>query len=193
MAQYDAYVTQNTAASGLEFEVKTYSPAANSLMGFDNSKVAGNVTVTVATGGISLASGALLLAPASITATCTVPHSTEDYLIISDNGTLSKITVGNLVAAADVKVAVDAAATAGYFGVDGASGIFRVTSNDLVVTDGGDYVTVSLGSNAMKKVAAPAAYNSAGTAGTFSYDANYFYVCTGTDVWKRAVLAGTWS
>ena len=110
MAQYDAYITQNTAASGTEFEVKSFSPAANSLLGFDNSKIAGNVTVTVATGGISLSSGVLAIAPASITATCTTPHSTEDYLIISDNGTLSKITVGNLISAADVKVAVDSGA-----------------------------------------------------------------------------------
>ena len=193
MAQYDVYVVQNTAASGLEFENKTYAPAANSLMGFDNSKVAGNVTVTVATSGISLASGVLAIAPASITATCTVPHSTEDYLIISDNGVLSKVAVGNLMSAADVKVAVDAGATAGYLGADGASGVLRVTTNDITVTDGGDFITLSLGSNAVKKVAAPAAYNSTGTAGTVAYDANYWYVCTATNVWKRGVLAGTWA
>ena len=191
MAQYDAYLVQNTAAAGLEFENKVISPAANSLAGFDNSKIFGNVTVTVATGGISLSSGVLALAPASITAECTVPHATEDFLVISDNGTLKKITVGNLVAAADVKVAMDSGATPGYL-YDGGSGVLRFTTNDLSVTDSGDYMTVSLGSNAMKKVAAPAAYNSSGTAGTFAYDSNYFYVCTATDTWKRAVLMGTW-
>jgi hypothetical protein len=191
--QYDVLFQQNMAASGLEYEGKFIVPAANSLMGFDSSKVVGNVTATVATGGISITSGAILIAPASITATCTVPHSTEDYLIISDNGTLSKVTVGNLMSAADVKVAVDAGATAGYLGADGASGVLRVTTNDLTVADGGDYITLSLGSNAVKKVAAPAAYNSTGTAGTIAYDDNYLYIFTATNVNKRVALMGNWA
>jgi len=29
-----------------------------------------------------------------------------------------------------------------------------------------------------------------GTAGQISYDANYVYICTATDTWKRAALTG---
>ena len=39
--------------------------------------------------------------------------------------------------------------------------------------------------------AAPASATAAGTAGDIRYDADYIYVCTATDTWKRAALA-TW-
>jgi len=38
---------------------------------------------------------------------------------------------------------------------------------------------------------APAANNSTGTAGDIRYDADYIYVCTATDTWKRVAIA-TW-
>lgn len=189
---YDVYIRQNYGDGTVEFQESTFQPAANSLLGFNSSKVAANVTATVATGGIVISSGAISIAPASITQECTSPNSTEDYLIISDNGVLSKITVGNLMTAADKYVAVDAAATPGYLGVDGASGVLRVTTNDLTVTDGGNYITLSLGTNAMKKVAAPASAAASGVAGTFAYDNDYFYSCVATDTWKRTALC-TWS
>lgn len=42
-----------------------------------------------------------------------------------------------------------------------------------------------------KVVAAPAAANSTGVAGTIAYDASYVYVCVATDTWVRAALT-TW-
>lgn len=41
-------------------------------------------------------------------------------------------------------------------------------------------------------VAAPAAADSTGVAGTIAYDATHFYVCVATDTWVRADLA-TWT
>ena len=41
----------------------------------------------------------------------------------------------------------------------------------------------------LKWVTAPATATSAGTAGQIAYDANYFYVCVSTDVWRRTVMA----
>ena len=41
-------------------------------------------------------------------------------------------------------------------------------------------------------VTAPATKTSSGTAGQAAYDANYLYVCTGTDVWKRSAIATNW-
>jgi len=35
---------------------------------------------------------------------------------------------------------------------------------------------------------APVAWNSVGTTGMFAWDANYFYVCVGTNTWKRMAL-----
>ena len=42
-------------------------------------------------------------------------------------------------------------------------------------------------------VSAPAAKNSTGTAGQIAKDANYLYVCTATDVWKRSILSTNWT
>ena len=41
-------------------------------------------------------------------------------------------------------------------------------------------------------VSAPAAKNSTGTAGTLAKDANWFYICTATDTWKRSPIATNW-
>lgn len=41
-------------------------------------------------------------------------------------------------------------------------------------------------------VTAPAAKGSTGTAGQIAKDANYFYVCTATDTWKRSPIATNW-
>ena len=49
-----------------------------------------------------------------------------------------------------------------------------------------DFDTYRLGSNET-----PATASSAGTKGDIKYDADYLYVCTDTDTWKRATLT-TW-
>ena len=56
-------------------------------------------------------------------------------------------------AGADVKVAIDAAATAGYFGVAFNDGIFRWTQNHFTLADGGDFVTLSLADHATARTA----------------------------------------
>ena len=37
----------------------------------------------------------------------------------------------------------------------------------------------------------PASASATGTAGTIAWDADYIYVCTATDTWKRAAIS-TW-
>jgi hypothetical protein len=49
-----------------------------------------------------------------------------------------------------------------------------------------------LGTMPIAWVSAPATKTSTGTAGQAAYDSNFLYVCTGTDVWKRSVLATNW-
>ena len=39
--------------------------------------------------------------------------------------------------------------------------------------------------------ATPASASAAGTVGTMSWDANYIYICTATNTWKRVAIA-TW-
>lgn len=43
----------------------------------------------------------------------------------------------------------------------------------------------------LQVVSAPATASSTGTAGQVAYDASYFYVCTGTNTWKRVAIS-TW-
>ena len=54
----------------------------------------------------------------------------------------------------------------------------------IVGTNGG-------GTNAIAWATPPAATNSAGTPGQLAYTNNYFFVCVGTNTWRR-VLLGTW-
>ena len=66
-----------------------------------------------------------------------------DVLRTDGSGTLSwAVAAGGAADAFTVKV--DAAATAGYFGVAIGDGIFRVTENQFTIADGGDFVTLSL-------------------------------------------------
>jgi len=47
-------------------------------------------------------------------------------------------------AESDVKVGIDAAATAGYLGAAYNDGVFRVDQNELTYTDGGNFITIGL-------------------------------------------------
>ena len=44
---------------------------------------------------------------------------------------------------------------------------------------------------ALKSVAAPATANTTGVQGQIRYDTSYIYICTSTNVWKRAAIS-TW-
>ena len=69
-------------------------------------------------------------------------------------------------------------------------GLARVSTGVVKVTNGstGDGTI----SGQLRAVGtAPAATGSTGTAGDIRYDANYIYICTATNTWKRAAIA-TW-
>jgi hypothetical protein len=69
------------------------------------------------------------------------------------------------------------------------------SENGMILWDeAAGYPVVSLDGNWRRVgvyVAAPAAATSAGKAGHLATDANYIYVCTATDTWKR-VAVSTW-
>ncbi len=56
---------------------------------------------------------------------------------------------------------------------------------------GSNPVTVKNGSFILEASLPPATASSTGTRGTIAWDADYFYVCTATNTWKRAALT-TW-
>lgn len=80
---------------------------------------------------------------------------------------------------------------------DGAWTFSDVSGNPVVYSEAtSSYVTlIGDGSTSVAPwlawVTAPAAANSTGTAGQVARDADYFYVCTATNTWKRTALS-TW-
>jgi len=71
------------------------------------------------------------------------------------------------------------AADIGYYSTDGN---YTWTSLAKILTSGRFILSVSV---------TPASAAAAGVAGTIAWDANYLYVCTATDTWKRVAIA-TW-
>lgn len=78
------------------------------------------------------------------------------------------------------------------------------SGSSFVSNAGNIYVSIQTGTNknpasetaywklyGKKFVAAPATAASTGTSGDWAVDADYIYVCTGTDTWKRTAIA-TW-
>lgn len=83
-------------------------------------------------------------------------------------------------------------------------GIEYQSGSSFVQYNGNIYVSIQTGTNKQpatetaywklygkKFVAAPANASSTGTAGDWAVDADYIYVCTATDTWKRVAIA-TW-
>ncbi len=60
----------------------------------------------------------------------------------------------------------------------------------LTVTDGGDS-TVITPDRFRAPLRTPASAGATGTAGDISWDANYIYICTATNTWKRVAIS-TW-
>lgn len=90
--------------------------------------------------------------------------------------------------------------------LDGAvTGPASTTDGYVAVFDGGSGKIIKAGSGTLGTAAyqastaflpawssAPATKTSTGTAGSVAKDANFFYVCTATDVWKRSPIATNW-
>ena len=84
------------------------------------------------------------------------------------------------------------------------SGIEYQSGSSFVSYGGNIYISIQTGTNKQpdtqtaywklygkRFVAAPTTASSTGTAGDWAVDADYIYVCTATDTWKRAGLS-TW-
>ena len=70
-------------------------------------------------------------------------------------------------------------------------GIQNASSGQIYLANGtgsGNWTTPTLDTI---DVAVPANATSAGTAGQIAFDANYIYVCTATNTWKRVAIV-TW-
>jgi len=83
----------------------------------------------------------------------------------ASSSTVGALTVGNGTAATNVAI-----------------GGGNVNAGGTLVVGGTVIHTLS---------ATPASASAAGTVGTMSWDANYIYICTATNTWKRVALS-TW-
>jgi hypothetical protein len=64
-------------------------------------------------------------------------------------------------------------------------------NGNITFNGGGGTTTFSANQIAISTSQTPASATATGTAGTICWDANYIYVCTATDTWKRVAIA-TW-
>jgi hypothetical protein len=76
------------------------------------------------------------------------------------------------------------------YGVEADIGLTRSGANTLKVTDGSTGDGTISGQHRLVGTA-PASATATGTAGDIRYDADYIYICTATDTWKRTAIS-TW-
>ena len=69
-------------------------------------------------------------------------------------------------------------------------GVGKLPTQGILDIDGAAYATSFTG-QLIATGTAPVSASATGTAGEIRYDANYIYICTATDTWKRAAIA-TW-
>ena len=69
-------------------------------------------------------------------------------------------------------------------------GVGKLPTQGILDIDGAAYATSFTG-QLIATGTAPSTASDTGTAGEIRYDANYIYICTATDTWKRAAIA-TW-
>lgn len=72
----------------------------------------------------------------------------------------------------------------------GADGTLIATQNSTTVLNGIDFSSYTFaGAPIIMPLMTPASASATGTAGSIKWDANYVYVCTATNTWKRAALS----
>tara|TARA_R110000868_G_scaffold69515_1_gene204573 strand:- start:916 stop:2790 length:1875 start_codon:yes stop_codon:yes gene_type:complete len=106
-----------------------------------------------------------------------VHNASGEFFAGVENSTTGTIIVGNTAYWGAVRAANGLA----FSGNNGASvGMTLDSSNNL-----------TLGGSLRQPLATPASAAAAGTAGQIAYDANYIYICTAANTWKRVAIA-TW-
>jgi hypothetical protein len=88
-----------------------------------------------------------------------------------------------------------------------AAGINETSSDNLYISNtntstplikgkfdsaGGNNGSVRIYGDLQLTTKTPATSGSTGTQGTIAWDADYIYICTATDTWKRVAIGGTW-
>lgn len=130
------------------------------------------------------------------TFTTSVPPGTSDYYVTAGSASQLIISVGGVIQEPDVDYTVSTysitfttapAAGLSFFGVLCGDALDGFTPADGSVTTSklANGLSVNLASST------PASASATGTAGQISWDANYIYVCTATNTWKRVAIA-TW-
>lgn len=128
-----------------------------------------------------------MLSSLSITAPATVSNSaTRNHLSFMT----SNLGIGVSSPSYKIQLADHTTATEGIgFGSTGVVSIHRNASNAMTLTASAGVTTT--GPIIIANSAPPANATSTGTAGQIAWDANYLYVATGANQWKRAALS-TW-
>ena len=108
---------------------------------------------------------------------------TVDGGVAAPSGTISAINLSSLVGGSFETA--DSTGTSGFIQADGAGGLLVGTLR----TGGVPNFTLGSGGRFGSPLTTPASSSAACAAGQHVADANYIYVCTATNTWKRAALS----
>lgn len=157
----DTYAIRTIAETKTDLSLNLVeNTALSTWVGTTNITTLGTITtgtwqatdVGIAYGGTGQSTAQL-----AINALTAVAAATNEHVLTKDT------TTGNAIfkvipTAADEKVKIDAAATAGYLGAANSDGVLRCSANTtggLSYTDGGDFVTIDLAINGLTELDPP--------------------------------------
>lgn len=119
-------------------------------------------------------------------------NQTSGSLTIGGTSATGAITLGRSTGAQTVNIATGTTSASTTKAINiGTAGNATSTTNIAIGATAGTSTTSLNGNIILSKTATPASATATGTAGTIVWDANYIYICTATNTWKRVAIS-TW-
>lgn len=184
MSQFDLYLTQNTAESGVEFTERLINLGKGALLSANASGVptvlaaGSNTYMLVRDDGET--TGLKWVPVAAGHTQNTDTGTTQQTFVIYSGSSTGKMELSVTTGDVNKKLTItNAALTADQtITFPNATGTVALTSQ--------------IPANPVQWVSAPANKTSNGTAGQAAYDGTYFYLCYSENKWARTALAANW-
>lgn len=162
-------------------------PAATS-----SESVIFNKQVSISSGVSFSVAGSFNLTGSTTISQNIATSQTSGSLTIGGTGATGAITLGRSTGAQTVNIATGTTSASTTKAINiGTAGNATSTTNIAIGSTTGTSTTTLNGNIILSKTATPASATATGTAGTIVWDANYIYICTATNTWKRVAIS-TW-